>query len=102
MTTPDTFFSLHMLHDGALYAPELDGPQLTDRDTLIADILAGQFLGDFASLIQHERDASGRVHSWDVSAEVFEGMEADEDDDCTAYDRIDVYAAGVEAIQRAL
>lgn len=66
-------FTLLMSLNGEVYAPELDSEQLSDRDVLIKDIVDGQFMGDFVSLIEIE---AGR--SWDISKDVLEAMEGEE------------------------
>lgn len=70
-----TFYLLMNLN-GSVYAPELDEEQITDRDTIIKDIVDGQFMGDFVSLFEIEAG-----HAWNISAEVLEAMEGDEDEE---------------------
>lgn len=100
-TIDQPIFTLLMQTSSGLYSPELDGEQLTDRDVLIRDILDGQFSGEFISLLQSERTATGKLMTWDVSAEVTEAME-EEDDEYFAPEPIGVELAGIETIQRVL
>lgn len=95
-------FTLLMQAQAGVYSPELDGEQLTDRDVLIRDILAGQFAGEFVSLLQSERMADGKIATFDVSIEVTEAMEeADEfEGGWSDYDRIGSFEAGVQSVRR--
>jgi hypothetical protein len=96
-----TYFVLHMQANDGLYSPELEAEQMTDRDVLVRDIVDGQFLGEFVALLQFERDAGGKLRMWDVSSEVTEAME-EEDDEYFAPEPIGVELAGIETIQRVL
>jgi hypothetical protein len=100
-TIDQPIFTLLMQTDSGLYSPELDAKQLTDRDALIKDILDGQWPGEFISLLQSERTSEGKLMSWDVSSEVTEAME-EEDDEYFAPEPIGVELGGIEEIRRAL
>lgn len=73
---PDTFFQVIMKLDGEIYTPELSGDQVSDHATIVKDVADGQFLGEFVALHQSEVDASGKFHTWDITSEVFEKLEA--------------------------
>lgn len=73
---PDTFFQVIMRLDGEIYTPELSGDQVTDHATIVKDVADGQFLGEFVALHQIEVDASGKLHAWNITADVSEQLEA--------------------------
>lgn len=93
----DTIYTLIMTVEGRPYSPELDFEQMTDHDRIIKDIVDGQFYGELHSLLQSEKDAAGKIHTWDITAEVHAAMEGEEatGEDPNAEHRIGCFEAGV-------
>ena len=94
----DTIYQIIMSLNGEIYSPELSREQLSDHDAILQDVVDGQFAGDFVAMFQSERDAAGKIHTWDITAEVRAAMEGEEvmnREDPNAEHRIGCFEAGV-------